>query len=81
MYGMLLPSALVRVAYLSCWLTICLVSRYATDINHAPKTCTNNSVPLCSLSNLQLRFLCPKDLPEVSSYKYEMKLTACETKY
>jgi hypothetical protein len=31
------------------------------------KSCMTKPVPLCSLTNLQLRFLCPSDLEEVCS--------------
>ncbi|KAG8286909.1 N-alpha-acetyltransferase 60 [Homalodisca vitripennis] len=41
------------------------VGRYAAETNHPSKNCMNKAVPLCSLTNLQLRFLCPTDLPEV----------------
>ncbi|XP_075224379.1 N-alpha-acetyltransferase 60 isoform X1 [Lycorma delicatula] len=41
-------------------------SWYATD-NQSIKPCMTTSVPLCSLPNLQLRFLCPSDLIEVRS--------------
>uniref|UniRef100_A0A1B6GW07 N-alpha-acetyltransferase 60 n=2 Tax=Proconiini TaxID=565685 RepID=A0A1B6GW07_9HEMI len=40
-------------------------SWYAAETNHPSKNCMNKAVPLCSLTNLQLRFLCPTDLPEV----------------
>lgn len=39
-------------------------SWYAAD-NLENVKCASTSVPLCSLPNLQLRFLCPTDLPEV----------------
>ncbi|XP_054285891.1 N-alpha-acetyltransferase 60 isoform X1 [Macrosteles quadrilineatus] len=40
-------------------------SWYAAETIPHQKTCMTKSVPLCSLANLQLRFLCPADLPEV----------------
>uniref|UniRef100_A0A1B6BXA0 N-alpha-acetyltransferase 60 n=1 Tax=Clastoptera arizonana TaxID=38151 RepID=A0A1B6BXA0_9HEMI len=42
-------------------------SWYAAEVNQSAKHCMSKSVPLCNLTNLQLRFLCPSDLPEVMS--------------
>ena len=41
-----------------------LLSRVEEDGVSEPRT-----VPLCSLAELKLRFLCPSDLPEVHMYK------------
>ncbi|CAH0381840.1 unnamed protein product [Bemisia tabaci] len=42
-------------------------SWYATDTSNDHKPCMKKSVPLCSQSNLQLRFLCHNDIEEVQA--------------
>ncbi|XP_046404265.1 N-alpha-acetyltransferase 60 [Ischnura elegans] len=44
------------------------LSWYAGELVKKPRSsCMTKPVPLCSLSNLQLRFLCPSDLEEVQA--------------
>ncbi|KAG8231687.1 hypothetical protein J437_LFUL007462 [Ladona fulva] len=61
-----LPSKISIEADLIFFLLIS--SMYAGELVKKPRSsCMTKPVPLCSLSNLQLRFLCPSDLEEVQA--------------